>query len=260
MKDLLCSILIAFSMYSKIPLPRVEWTEGRLKHVFTFFPLVGAIEGLLFYILWTILMRAGFSPFFYGACLTAFTYIYTGGIHMDGFLDVSDALASYREKEERLRILKDPHVGSFAVINAVLLILIETAAYSEIIPEMLPMIGITLVLSRSLSALSILIFPEAKKSGLAYSFKESSEKSVKILLYFYVVICFAAALFISPKYGATLIIISAILYIYHYLNSVKNFGGVSGDLAGHFLTLYECLVPFVIVALSHCENSVLMLK
>ena len=44
--------------------------------------------------------------------------IVTGGIHVDGLLDTSDALSSWRDREKRLEILKDSHAGAFAVITA----------------------------------------------------------------------------------------------------------------------------------------------
>ncbi|MBR4746042.1 MAG: adenosylcobinamide-GDP ribazoletransferase, partial [Desulfovibrio sp.] len=50
-----------------------------------------------------------------GAILCAFPFLITGGIHFDGFLDVTDAVKSWRDLDERRRILKDPNVGSFAV-------------------------------------------------------------------------------------------------------------------------------------------------
>ena len=39
----------------------------------------------------------------------------TGGIHLDGFLDTSDAL-SWQVTERRFEILKDPHTGAFVII------------------------------------------------------------------------------------------------------------------------------------------------
>ena len=41
------SCLIAISMYSKIPVPQVEWTKEKMSHAMCFFPLVGVIEGCL---------------------------------------------------------------------------------------------------------------------------------------------------------------------------------------------------------------------
>ena len=43
---LLGSMVIAFSMYSRIPMPRVEWTKERMKYAMCFFPLVGVVQGI----------------------------------------------------------------------------------------------------------------------------------------------------------------------------------------------------------------------
>ena len=38
-------LLIALSMYSKIPVPQAEWNERNMRYALCFFPLVGAIIG-----------------------------------------------------------------------------------------------------------------------------------------------------------------------------------------------------------------------
>ena len=43
---LLQSLVIALSMYSKIPMPRIEWTKENTRHVMCFFPVVGVITGI----------------------------------------------------------------------------------------------------------------------------------------------------------------------------------------------------------------------
>ena len=44
---LIKSCLIAFSMYSRIPMPRTEWQEEDMRYVMCFFPLIGLAIGLL---------------------------------------------------------------------------------------------------------------------------------------------------------------------------------------------------------------------
>ena len=41
----------------------------------------------------------------------------TGGFHVDGFMDTMDAFHSYQEKEQKLNILKDSHIGAFAAVS-----------------------------------------------------------------------------------------------------------------------------------------------
>ena len=49
MKHLASSCAIAFSTYSRIPMPQVEWSEENMRHTLAFFPLVGAAVGAAFW-------------------------------------------------------------------------------------------------------------------------------------------------------------------------------------------------------------------
>ena len=49
MRELLRSCAIAFSTYSRIPMPMVEWNEKNMRHTLAFFPLVGAAVGAVFW-------------------------------------------------------------------------------------------------------------------------------------------------------------------------------------------------------------------
>lgn len=111
------SLIIAFAMYSKLPMPRVDWNEKNMRYAFCWFPFVGLVIGLVewgtFYLL--ELCRAG--GVLKGAVLTVLPLLITGGIHLDGFMDTTDARSSYGDREKKLAILKDSHVGAFAVIG-----------------------------------------------------------------------------------------------------------------------------------------------
>ena len=56
----------------------------------------------------------------------------TGGIHLDGFMDTTDARSSYGDMEKKLAILKDSHVGAFAVIGCSFYLILSAGAWSEI--------------------------------------------------------------------------------------------------------------------------------
>ena len=113
---ILKSIVIAFSMYSKIPMPQFEWKEEDMKHVLCFFPWIGIVIGLCLYF-WRLLCdRFGIRNLCYVFIGTAIPLLLTGGFHVDGFMDTMDAFHSYQPKERKLEILKDSHIGAFAVI------------------------------------------------------------------------------------------------------------------------------------------------
>ena len=126
------SIAIAFSMYSKIPMVQFEWKEEDMRYSMCFFPLVGIVIGLLSWCWWLFCQQFGIGKMCFAFVGLAIILLVTGGIHMDGYMDTMDALHSYGSREKKLEILKDSHIGAFAVIMTVLYVLIAAGAYSEI--------------------------------------------------------------------------------------------------------------------------------
>lgn len=245
---------IAFSMYSRIPMPGVQWTKESMQYAFCFFPLVGAVEGACLWIIGWILfsLREGgqISSFFPAVCLTILPLLVTGGIHMDGFLDTSDARHSYGDQEKKLAILKDPHTGAFAVISAVCYILWNTALWTLADQAVLPEMACTMVLSRTLSGLSVTIGKGAKKDGLAAAFRGTAkQKAVWISAGIYVVLCMMFLYFVSGLFPMILLIFTAaVTFSYYFWMADKEFGGITGDLAGYFLQIFELTALTVFTA------------
>ena len=115
---LLNAMIIAIAMYSKIPMPRVDWNEKNMRYAMCFFPLVGVIIGVWEIVAGNLItVWKGEGTFFYAVVLTLIPVFITGGIHLDGFADTMDAKSSYGDREKKLQILKDPHTGAFAIIS-----------------------------------------------------------------------------------------------------------------------------------------------
>ena len=117
MKKFYHSFLIAFSMYSKIPMPQCEWNEENMAYAMCFFPWIGVAIGGVTWLWGTFGTYLGLSSAFYTVILTLIPWFLTGGIHLDGLLDTADAMSSWQERERRLEILKDSNSGAFAVIT-----------------------------------------------------------------------------------------------------------------------------------------------
>ena len=173
------AFIIAFSMYSKIPMPNVVWNEKNIKYAFCFFPLIGAIEGIVLYFAMWLCYFTGMGKLFSACIATVIPIFITGGIHLDGYLDTVDAINSFAEKEKRLEILKDPNAGAFAIIYGAIYFILSIAVWSEIEFNAIIYICISYMVSRSLSALSVVSFPLAKNTGLASTLKTML---IKILL------------------------------------------------------------------------------
>ena len=245
MKQLLSGLFVAFSLYSKIPVPRTEWTEDSMRYALCFLPLVGVVVGAL-ELGWLHLSRSlEVQVLLYAVLAAAIPVLVTGGIHLDGFTDTCDALASWGDREKRLEILKDPHVGAFGVMDLAVLLLVQCGLYAQFYQAPRPAAPLLLLfpLARCFGGLAIVAIPCAKGSGLAYTFAQASHRRrVALLLLGEAAFCLVLFFACSPlRAGAALALALILLPLYRRF-CLKRFGGVTGDLAGFCITLGETLL------------------
>lgn len=248
MKSILHSFIIAFSMYSKIPMPKAEWTKENMKYVLCFFPLIGAVIGGIVYLFSILQHMIPMSHVFSSIVMILIPLIITGGIHMDGFLDTTDALCSYQPMEKKLEILKDPHAGAFSIITCVGYYFLTFGIWYDITPTSVPILAISFILSRALSGLSVVTFPLAKNSGLVTTFSNQSKKQItKVVMFFYIIVCIVLLLILNMKLGFICITSAFLVFAYYRHMSYKKFGGITGDLAGYFLQVCELTMALSVI-------------
>ena len=113
--ELLETLLVAMSTYSSLPMPQFEWNEKNMRYAICFFPAVGAVCGGAL-LLWNwFCFRLNVNPVLFASVAVCLPLLITGGIHMDGYMDTVDALASHQSRERKLEILKDSTCGAFPV-------------------------------------------------------------------------------------------------------------------------------------------------
>lgn len=237
------SFVIALSMYSKIPVPHVEWKKENMRWALCFFPVVGMIIGAAMYLAGRMMFRLSAGPVFRGAVFTLIPLLVSGGIHMDGFMDTADALASWGDREKKLEILKDSHAGAFAVLGLGCYLVWSVGVWSEIKPESLGTGCVIFTLSRALSGLSVVTFPAARDGGLAKTFQTGAgKKAVTASMAGYLLLGLGAAWTSDPFGAAGMAAAAAGSFLYYRRMCLSQFGGVTGDLAGYFLELSELLM------------------
>lgn len=238
---ILKAFCIAFSMYSRIPMPQFAWRDEDMKYALCFFPWVGAVIGGLIW-LWSRLCAAcGVGRLCELLVCAAVPLLVTGGLHVDGFMDTMDAFHSYQPKEKKLEIMKDPHIGAFSVIMAVTFGLLYLGALSEIRdPRLLRIFCAGFFLSRCLSGLGVVSFPAAKKEGLLFTFAGSADCGiVKAALSLQAILCAGFMLWQSVIAGGIAAVSALCVFGYYYRRCKKELGGITGDTAGYFTVLCE---------------------
>ncbi len=241
------TIIAAFAMFSALPMPAHDWDDDNTKYMLVAFPLVGAVQGLLLWGAYSICDHFAFPVFLKSAVFFIIPILYTGGIHLDGFMDVSDALASNEDKEKRLKIMSDPHVGAFAVIAFAVYCIAGLALWSAI-KTFEPVLFILMyMLSRSLAGFAMLTFSPAKSSGLASYFSKAGSRSAAGALSAVIAIFISIALIICGERGIYILLCALIMLLIYLTISKRKFGGITGDLSGWFLSLSELLMLAVYI-------------
>ncbi|MBR5377087.1 MAG: adenosylcobinamide-GDP ribazoletransferase [Lachnospiraceae bacterium] len=245
--SLIKTIAAAFSMFSIIPMPQSDFDDRNNKYMLAVFPVVGAVQGVLLWGMYALCTRLSIHHILRCALLFATPIIYTGGIHLDGFMDTFDALAARQDKEKSLKIMSDPHIGAFAVIAlAVYCILGFSLWCSMDVFDPVYFILISM-LSRSLAGYAMLTFTPAKNSGLASFFSKAGSRSASGAIAVLITIFIGIALFMKGVRGMMILAAALTMLLIYYLTAKKRFGGITGDLSGWFLSVSELLMLAIYV-------------
>ena len=245
------SLIIALSMYSRLPMPKIQWQESSMKYIFCFLPVVGVIIAVIEFLLFYLAKSIGLNSVFYAGLAAIIPILITGGIHIDGFIDTLDALYSYGSKDKAHSILEDPHVGAFAVIKVIIYFIIYFASLVQIYDMAVGydlIIGLCTgyVISRALSVILILINKLAKKSGLLFTLSINANRPITYIVAVIWLMLSIYVLTIKGRYICMMIVIALAIFITFFQSMLyKRFKGLTGDVIGYFLS--NCELIFVLI-------------
>ncbi len=117
-------IILAFQFLTRIPLPiQCPWNKKTIRWALRAYPLIGLVIGMLLNVIYVM---EPFVPGWFMALLLLTIWIaVTGGLHLDGWMDVADAVGSNAPLEKKWTIMKDSHIGSFACISFIIFTCLE---------------------------------------------------------------------------------------------------------------------------------------
>ena len=235
MKIYLHAFAMCQSMFCSIPAPQI-WDEKAKDKMLLFLPIVGLEIGAIWAGLAWLCRLLNLPSMITALVLSAYPYIVTGFLHLDGYMDVTDAMKSWRDLERRREILKDSHVGSFAVIGIVLLILAQFAFFASAPTDANFLILIVVpAVSRCCSSLAVTGLKPMSTSQYA---DQKKPKSHMVVLTVMLVAFLAAGFLLCGKYGFALIG-SLVGYGLALRRAYKSLAGMNGDISGYALTIGE---------------------
>ena len=207
------TIALAFSLFSAIPVPRVEWNSRNLRYVMCAFPLVGVIIG--------------------GVCWL--------WLYLDGLCDTADALGSHSDRAKMASILRDPHCGASALIACCGWFAGMFAFSASIHPSVRTGAALALLftLSRLLSAFAVASLPPAEGSSLVKTFSDTAQKRIVRISTGGAALCLSLIVSLFAPWECLSVVVAQSLFSIYYARLCRRFGGISGDLAGWFVQWAE---------------------
>lgn len=214
--------------------------RAHMERAIKMFPVLGLLQGVLYAILLYLFLE--WTPF---SVLSIAFFIWlshiliTGGIHLDGWMDASDAFFSYRDQQKRLEIMKDPRIGAFGVLSVIVLLSARFLFLYEIIQfttiSTFFLIALIPFISKCVMGVLLLKVKAAKEDGLGSLFKNAANPKTLWIYPLYVGILFFLAYQISLEalLGAILLMLVGIIFILIVKRKIiKWFGGITGDVLG----------------------------
>ena len=182
-------------MFSIIPVPSLKWKKSNMRYMMCFFPLIGIIEALVLYASLRVCKALQFNLLLTAVVASLVPVFISGGVHLDGFADTCDAMGSHGSMSQKLYILHDSHVGTFAVIALIFYFLLYAGIWTELWEKIMVspgkneaiarisfLCGTSFVVERALSAIAVVLFPKALNTGLVHTFSSNSSKFITLVL------------------------------------------------------------------------------
>jgi len=190
-----------------------------------------------------------------GVVLVAVLALLTRGLPPDGLMDTYDALAGGHDRERRLEILRDPHVGAFGVVAVVLLLLAKVSALAALPGESRLW---TIVLVPCLSRWAILVvmdrFPYVRQKGLGAPFLQGSSRRSLLVGS---ALALVATLILTGPVGLLLALAAGLVAWAVGAWAKRCIGGVTGDIYGAACETSEAVVLALAVVLTQRDAGAL---
>lgn len=250
MKTQITAFFMAWGMFLSIPCPCKIWDEKARPWQLVYLPLVGLLVGALWAFAAYLAGAFGSLPALCAAVLAALPFVLTGFIHLDGFMDCCDAILSRRDLQTRQKILKDSHVGSFAVVCTIFLMLFMFAAFLDLdAAKNYPGLLLIPVFSRFASSFCVFSCKPMHTSQYASGFEAAQNKRQLTALAILNVLAAGLGLLLLPRPWFTVCALGAegAALLSCYL-ARKNLGGMSGDISGFSMTLGEAAGLLLLLA------------
>ncbi len=229
MKDAAFGLVLALQFLTRLPLPLAcPWTPATRCWAVRCYPLVGMLLGGLLAAAAALLGYLLPAPLLALALLTLWVAL-SGGLHLDGVMDVADALGSNAPLARKWVIMKDPHVGSFGILALVFLLLWKAALLFVLLDAgaSLLLLVVVLGLGRLAAVVLLVLAPAARSEGMAASWKRDLTPADLWLA----ALPLLPMVVLAPGAAWLCLALAPFLMLYAW-GMLRAFRGINGDIVG----------------------------
>ena len=239
LKNSFFGFLLSLQFFSSLPIRKqLPMNPKTVTAMYVILPVLGILMGCSISLLYLVNEQyLQVTNLLFAILVVVAGIVMTGGLHLDGWIDMGDAYFSYQDKRRRLEILEDSRVGAFGAISLVVLLLLKIGFVFELLHRDYQNTFFYFIAIPFLSRLALLVYflttHTVKEKGLAAYFK-SQVDSTKIwtALIIHMVLFSIFTYYFIGIFGIILVV-CMLLFIYFYRKwTIKNFGGMTGDLIG----------------------------
>jgi adenosylcobinamide-GDP ribazoletransferase len=234
----------ALAFLTRLPVPPHRPSAQDWERSVAYYPLVGALMGLLLWGANLVLIKVVGQPLAGVLALVFWVYL-SGGLHLDGWMDLADGLGSNRPRERILEIMKDSRVGAMGVVAAFLLLLVKWGALSQIqLTHQIAWLTLPPLLSRYLLVVAIWFWPYITANGIGTGLRKGLTR-VRVLLGFLFTIGVTFGLF---GWVGILVLLAGLLAAVLFIQRIaRKLGGLTGDCYGALVEWTEAVLVVLIV-------------
>lgn len=242
--------LEALRFLTIFPVPAAKKKANDLARAMFFFPLVGFLIGLA--TLWVFSSASSIFPEGVANLLLVFVpVVLSGGLHLDGFADFCDGFFGPRDKTEILKIMKDPHIGTWGAAGIFFLLLVKYELL-RIFPDKAPPLLFALTASRWSQVILSYCLPYAGLEGglgkrVAQKIQLRELLGATFFLFLVTLWLQWVGLFV---FVGLAIFLAPLGYFYK-----RRLGGITGDLLGAASEMSEAVVLLFLAVLTNSPLS-----
>jgi adenosylcobinamide-GDP ribazoletransferase len=226
----------SFGFLTRLPMPG-GLPFVPLSEAMRAFPLAGAVIGAVAGLVLAALAALGLPALAAAGLMLAALALLTGALHEDGLADTADGFGGGADRDAKLALMRDSHIGTYGVLALVLGLLIKAASLAAFANgpwlSTVALLAASGALSRAVIVWLMASTPPARSDGVAHSAGQPSDFTARSALLTGGILAFVMIM-VTLGFVPALVVVGAGAVAAGAFRSLamRQIGGHSGDICG----------------------------